>query len=41
MRVLMINGSPRMQGNTTLALEEMDRVFSEAGIETQTLRVGN
>ena len=41
MKVLMINGSPRLEGNTTLALAEMDKVFHEAGVETQTIRVGN
>ena len=41
MKVLMINGSPRLEGNTTLALAEMDRIFHEAGVETQTIRVGN
>ncbi len=41
MKVLMINGSPRLEGNTTLALAEMDKIFREAGVETQTIRVGN
>ena len=41
MKVLMINGSPRLEGNTTLALAEMDKIFHEAGVETQTIRVGN
>ena len=41
MKVLMINGSPRLEGNTTLALAEMDKIFHEAGVETRTLRVGN
>ena len=41
MKVLMINGSTRLEGNTTLALAEMDKIFHEAGVETQTIRVGN
>ena len=41
MKVLMINGSPRASGNTTLALSEMEKVFAENGIETVTVRVGN
>ena len=41
MKVLMINGSPRADGNTALALREMEKVFAENGIETVTVRVGN
>ena len=41
MKVLLINGSPRPKGNTTIALEEMARVFAENGIETEEIRVGN
>lgn len=41
MKVLLINGSPRMNGNTTLALEEMVKVFHEDGIETEVVNIGN
>ncbi len=41
MKVLMINGSPRPKGNTALALGEMEKVFTEQGIEVETLQVGN
>ena len=41
MKVLMINGSPRKEGNTLLALKEMEKVFLENGIETEILQVGN
>ncbi|MBQ7599949.1 MAG: flavodoxin family protein [Clostridia bacterium] len=41
MKVLIINGSPRPQGNTSIALEEMCRVFHAEGIETDTVRVGS
>ena len=27
MKILMINGSPRLNGNTTIALDEMKKVF--------------
>lgn len=37
MNVLMINGSPRINGNTTIALEEMRKAFDEEG--KQTMRV--
>jgi len=41
MKVLLINGSPKQKGNTALALEEMVKVFTEEGIETEVLHVGN
>lgn len=41
MKVLMINGSPRTQGNTSLLLSEMEQVFHQEGIKTSTLQVGH
>lgn len=41
MKVLMLNGSPRTQGNTSAALTEMEKVFHGEGIETEILHVGN
>ena len=41
MKVLIINGSPRKNGNTALALSEMEKIFHEEGIETETLHIGN
>ncbi len=41
MKVLLINGSPRANGNTALALEEMVKVFAQEGIETEIVHVGN
>lgn len=41
MNVLMINGSPRINGNTSIALEEMRTVFEAEGIETEILQIGN
>lgn len=41
MNVLILNGSPRKKGNTTLALAEMERIFAEEGIGVETVRVGN
>jgi len=41
MKVLMINGSPKPNGNTARALAEMERVFAEHGIETELIQVGN
>lgn len=41
MKVLMINGSPHVKGNTYLALQEMTGIFEEQGIETEILHIGN
>ncbi|MBP3576750.1 MAG: flavodoxin family protein [Lachnospiraceae bacterium] len=41
MKVLLVNGSPRANGNTALALEEMVKVFEAEGIEMEVLHVGN
>lgn len=41
MKVLMINGSPRPNGNTTVALREMETIFKAEGIETEIVQVGN
>ncbi len=40
MKVIMINGSPRVNGNTALALAEMESVFRANGIQTETIQVG-
>ena len=39
MKVLMINGSPRREGNTATMLAEMRAVFAEEGIEVETVEV--
>lgn len=41
MNVLMINGSPRGNGNTAVALREMKQVFAQAGVEVTELNVGS
>lgn len=41
MKVLLINGSPKAKGNTAFALAQMAEVFSEQGIDVQTIHVGN
>lgn len=40
MKVLLINGSPRANGNTATALNEMIKIFEEEGIECEQLHVG-
>lgn len=41
MKVLMINGSPHVNGNTYIALHEMEKIFTEENIETEILCIGN
>ena len=41
LRVLMINGSPRANGNTSVGLKEMEKIFQENGVEVETVVVGN
>lgn len=41
MKVLMINGSPRVGGNTAIALQEMEKIFQADGMEVETVQVGN
>ena len=40
MKVLILNGSPRHNGNTTIACNELAKTFAEEGIETETVQVG-
>ena len=40
MKVLMINGSPHVQGNTNAALQEMAAVFTGEGIEWEIVQLG-
>ena len=41
MKVLLVNASPRKEGNTALALQEMRRVFEKNGIGVEYLFIGN
>ena len=41
MKVLMINGSPRVNGNTSIALKEMETIFKKEGIEVEIVQIGN
>lgn len=41
MKVLILNGSPRVNGCTARALEEVSKTLNEEGIETETIVVGN
>ncbi|MBQ9198763.1 MAG: flavodoxin family protein [Lachnospiraceae bacterium] len=41
MKVLIINGSPRVNGNTTIAVNEMVKVFEAEGVEAEVVQIGN
>lgn len=41
MKVLLINGSPKSNGNTATGLNEMVKVFEAQEIETEIIHVGN
>lgn len=40
LKVLLLNGSPRKDGNIALALGEMEKVFAGLGVEYETIRLG-
>ena len=40
MKVLILNGSPRLNGNTTIAIQEMEKIFAESGVKTETVQIG-
>ena len=41
MKVLLLNGSPRANGNTAAALAEMKQIFDQEGIEAEIVQVGH
>ena len=41
MKVLLINGSPKANGNTAFALNQMAEVFTQQGIDAEIIHVGN
>lgn len=40
MKVLLINGSPRSSGNSSILLKEMIKVFNQYNVETEEIQVG-
>lgn len=40
MKVLMINGSPHANGNTSVALKELEKTFTAEGVEVETIHIG-
>ena len=41
MKVLLLNGSPRKEGNTSIALKEMASIFEAEGVEAEIIQIGN
>ena len=41
LHVLLLNGSPRANGNTSIALKELENTFHAQGVETETVLLGN
>lgn len=41
MKVLLLNGSPRKEGNTFAVLREMEKTFNAEGVQTELIHVGN
>ena len=41
MKVLIINSSPRVNGNTSIALGEMVKVFEAEGVDEEVVQIGN
>lgn len=41
MKVLILNGSPRAGGNTSVAIKEILSIFEKEGVSTEVINVGN
>ena len=41
MKVLILNGSPRANGNTSIAIQEITKIMHEEKIETELVQLGN
>ena len=41
MKVIILNGSPKANGNTATALHEVERTLQQQGIETEWIHVGH
>ena len=41
MKVLVVNGSPRKGGNTSIAIDELEKTFSAEGVDVEVLDVGS
>ena len=41
MKVLLINGSPHKEGNTFIALSEVEKSLKQEGVQTEIIHIGN
>lgn len=41
MKILLINGSPKKEGNTFIALSEVQRTLEDEGVDTEMIHVGH
>ena len=41
MKIVAFNGSPKRNGNTSILINEMFKVFGQEGIETEMIQLGN
>lgn len=41
MKVLLLNGSPKSNGNTAIALNEITKIFNENNIDFEIIHIGN
>ncbi|MCR4831267.1 MAG: flavodoxin family protein [Pseudobutyrivibrio sp.] len=41
MKVLILNGSPRVSGNTSVAVDELIKTFDKEDVETEVIQIGN
>ena len=41
MKVLIINGSPKPKGNTSIAVNELVQTFAQQGVDTEVVQIGN
>ena len=40
LKVLILNGSKHKNGNTSVAIGEMEKVFAQSGVEAETVQIG-
>lgn len=41
MKIVAFNGSPRREGNTSILIDEMFKIFEKEGIECEKIQLGN
>ena len=41
MKVLILNASPRIEGNTSVAINELVKTFESENVETEVIQIGN